>query len=66
VTNVRNRYNKGFAELIDNLRGEAGGRNPREFTPIGNRRQGKPLKRRRFKAPEAGYVKLNRIHTTGV
>ncbi|SIT35259.1 hypothetical protein BN2475_40081 [Paraburkholderia ribeironis] len=28
VTFLGSRYNKGFAELIDNLRGEAGGRDP--------------------------------------
>jgi len=41
--NKGNRYNKTFAELMDNLRGEAG-RRRKALTEQGN-----PLKRRRFR-----------------
>jgi hypothetical protein len=43
VTKVRSRYNKTFAELMDNLRGEAGKRLTALSGPCF------PLKRRRFR-----------------
>jgi hypothetical protein len=62
VTIVGSRYNKGFAELIDNLRGEAAGRDPRDT----HRAVRKSAKASPLQASGAGYVKLNRNHTTGV